>query len=314
MTVAVIDIGTNTTLLLVTSIDSRGWLKPLMHEQRIPRLGRGVDASGMLLAEAMDRTIKVLLEYQILLESHRPDAVVVCGTSALRDARNSADFSIRVARDTGLALEILTGQEEALWTFRGALSGIQGAESATVVDIGGGSTEVIWGREGQLLGSTSMDIGAVRLTERYFTETPPSTERVVQAREWVRAHLSAQLEPGSAEGPLIGVAGTATSLALLDQGESMFSPERVANYRLPRRSVQRLLDRLLALTHGEIRALARALEGREDIIAAGALILDELMELLHASELVVSDRGVRYGLALREWEQRSGLNRATTPP
>jgi exopolyphosphatase/guanosine-5'-triphosphate,3'-diphosphate pyrophosphatase len=309
MTVAVIDIGTNTTLLLVTSIGSSGGLRPLAYEQRIPRLGRGVDASRLLLPESMERTLSVLQEYRTLLDAHSPQAVVVCGTSALRDARNSREFAARVRQVTGFTLEILTGEEEALWTYRGALSGLGGTDSAIVVDIGGGSTEVTWGQKGRFLGKASVDIGAIRLSERFFRHDPPIAEEVRQARAWVQAELAGNLRGISAIGPLIAVAGTATSLALLDQGASEFSLELVINHRLSLQSVEGLLERLLKLPHRTILSLCRALDGREDIIAGGTLILEELMRLLGAPEVLVSERGVRYGLALREWERHTGRDR-----
>jgi len=303
MTLAVIDIGTNTTLLLVASIDSTGRMTPLVYEQRIPRLGRGVDASRQLHPESMERTIGVLREYRTILDTHTPQAIVVCGTSALRDARNSEAFASGVRRATGFSLEILSGEDEALWTFRGALSGLRDSSSATVVDIGGGSTEVIWGEQRTVLGQESVDIGAVRLTERFFKHDPPSSEEVRRARAWVQGELSVKLRDTPPLRPLVGVAGTATSLALLDQGVSTFSLGSVVDHRISRHRVEHLMEKLLALPHKQILSLAGALEGREDVMAGGTLILHELMRILGADELLVSERGVRYGLALREWER-----------
>ena len=306
MTVAVVDIGTNTALLLVASVEDTGWITPLVSEQRIPRLGRGVDASATLLADSMDRAIGVLQEYRDLLQHYQPESVVVCGTSALRDASNREEFAARVMAATGYALEILSGEEEALWTFAGALSGLRGQFSGTVVDIGGGSTEVSWGEAGRLSGHASIDVGAVRLSERFLRHDPPAPEEIEQARVWLRAELNDHLRPAREISPLIGVAGTATTLALLDQGLQTFSIDAIVNYRLSRRSVDQLLNRLCTLSHEEIRRLADALHGREDIIVAGTLILQEVMELLGASELVVSERGIRYGLVRREWARLEG--------
>ena len=307
MIAAVIDIGTNTALLLVASIDSTGGITPLASEQRIPRLGRGVDETRQIQLSSMERTIGVLKQYREIIDGHRPQAVVVCGTSALRDARNGEEFAALVQRVTGFRLEILSGEEESRWTFRGALSGLHGTRSATVVDIGGGSTEVTWGEGDQLEGQVSVDVGAVRLTERFFRHDPPTPEEVRQARIWVETELAKTLSKTSKRGPLIGVAGTATSLALLDQGASEFSVELVANYRLSRSSLERLLGELISLPRVKILSLSRALTGREDIIAAGTLILQEVVTLVGASEVLVSERGLRYGIALREWERISGV-------
>ncbi|HEX9005837.1 MAG TPA: Ppx/GppA family phosphatase, partial [Bacteroidota bacterium] len=173
VTVAAIDIGTNTVLLLVARVASDGLVVPLVYEQRIPRLGRGVDAARRLAADSMERVVSTLEEYQLLIRGHAPDAIAVFGTSAVRDASNRDALASLITRRTGYRLEVLSGAEEALLTYRGAISGIRGIAGATVVDIGGGSTEITSGAAGEILGSASLDIGSVRLTERFFRRDPP---------------------------------------------------------------------------------------------------------------------------------------------
>jgi exopolyphosphatase/guanosine-5'-triphosphate,3'-diphosphate pyrophosphatase len=301
--IAVIDIGTNTVLLLLAEISDKGGLHPVLYEQRVPRLGKGVDATRRLHRESIDRVVQVLREYLNVLSPFHPVSTVVCGTSALRDASNRAEFSKRVQKDLGLSVEILTGDEEALHTYSGALSGLAGVGRAMVLDIGGGSTEISVGDSSHVLQKLSVDVGSVRLTERFFRHDPPTPSEVNQATLSVRDEFK-ELETLGGQGQiLIGVAGTATTLALLDQGLEDFTVEGVSNYRLTRKAVERLFTQLCGLSQAELLRLTPAMKGRADIITGGTLILKEVMDATGHEVLVVSERGVRYGVALREWRK-----------
>jgi exopolyphosphatase / guanosine-5'-triphosphate,3'-diphosphate pyrophosphatase len=306
MIVASIDIGTNTVLLLVARIADDGTITPLLYEQRVPRLGKGVDALRRLSPEAMRRVAEVLAEYRGLMKNFPIDSTAVCATSAVRDAANRGEFIDFIMKTVDLTVEVLTGADEALWTYRGAISGLRGVRRAAVVDIGGGSTEVTVGNETSVTGRVSVDIGAVRLTERILRDDPPTP---TQLEECVRA-IDEGLKPLAAldvsGSTLIGVAGTATSLALLHQGRREFDLAAISGYRLPLQAVEELSTRLMAMPSAEIGLLSAVLAGRADIITAGALILRMVMEKLGNTELLVSERGVRYGLALREWMAVSG--------
>ena len=304
MNVAVIDIGTNTVLLLVAEISHRGAINPLLYEQRIPRLGRGVDAARRLEQGSIDRAVAVLREYVQLLPPFHPTRTVVCGTSALRDASNRSDFMEQVKTEVGLDVEVLSGEDEALLTYRGAVSGLPGVNRAIVLDIGGGSTEISVGDASHILQNWSLDVGSVRLTERFLKHDPPLPLEIRDAIRWFKDHLGALEEFNASEYTLVGVAGTATTLAILDQELEEFGIDAVTNYRLTRDAVERLLDRLKRSSHQNILQLSPVMKGRADIITAGTLILSELLEILGQDELVVSERGVRYGIALREWENQ----------
>ncbi|MEK9137819.1 MAG: Ppx/GppA family phosphatase, partial [Bacteroidota bacterium] len=167
MNVGVIDIGTNTVLLLVARLDTSGNITPLVYEQRVPRLGKGVDAEKNLQADSMQRVIGVLKEYRAMMAQHRLATAVVAGTSAVRDAHNKDEFAELVKREVGFDLEVLSGDEEAHWTYRGAISGVPDFQRATVVDIGGGSSEITVGDASSIHNKISLDIGSVRLTERF---------------------------------------------------------------------------------------------------------------------------------------------------
>jgi exopolyphosphatase/guanosine-5'-triphosphate,3'-diphosphate pyrophosphatase len=304
VTIASIDIGTNTVLLLVASTRADGEIVPLAYEQRIPRLGKGVDEHRRLHPESMARVAEVLKEYREILRPLRPDAVVVCGTSAVRDAANREEFCDLVKRETGYDLEVLSGQEESLWTYRGAISGVTGPARATVVDIGGGSTEISVGTRMAVEKDISLDIGSVRITERIFRGDPPAVEEMDHARTLVREHLARAAGFPFAGTSLIAVAGTATTLALLAQGSRRFDIRAVTNYRLTFAAVEQMLQTLRAMSSSAIRDLSEVMAGRADVITAGALILREVMECFGFGEAVVSERGVRYGLVVREAERQ----------
>jgi len=304
MNIAVIDVGTNTVLLLVAHFDNHGRLTPVLHEQRIPRLGRGVDARGVLQRESMDRVLDVLKEYRSVLSSMDIAATVVCGTSAVRDAQNRKLLADQMRTATGFELEVLSGSDEAAWTFRGAIRGMPEGRDAVVVDIGGGSTELISGSDAKIAQSVSLPLGSVRLTERHFLHDPPMSAEIEEAVSTISRELSASGIALSRGSTLIGVAGTATTLALLAQGLSEFSVEAVAGYKLSLDSVDGLFRKLSAMSSENILRLSNAMPGRNDIITAGTLILREVMKHLGFGEVAVSERGVRYGIAIREWEKR----------
>lgn len=303
MIVSIVDIGTNTVLLLVASVTPDGRIDPLLYEQRIPRLGKGVDQQRTLHPDSMARVIDVLNEYQELAAQHHPDVTVVCGTSAVRDASNNSEFAALVQEKTGLTLDILSGSEEALWTFRGAISGMPDLSRATVIDIGGGSTEIIVGSRGNIQEQISLNIGSVRLTERFFAHDPPLPGELDNARRAVLGDLVPAAGFSFQGSSLVGVAGTATSLAMLVQGRHDFNIRAVTNYRMTRHAVEHLYRTLRQMPSSMILELSPVMEGRADVIVAGALILLEVMEHYGFEELLVSERGVRFGLALREAEK-----------
>jgi exopolyphosphatase/guanosine-5'-triphosphate,3'-diphosphate pyrophosphatase len=309
MRLASIDIGTNTVLLLIADVDEAGRITPIAGEQRIPRLGKGVDAAKHLAAESMKRVVDVLGEYRAIIDRHRPEHVVVCGTSAVRDASNRDEFAALVKAGSGFDLEVMSGSEEARWTYRGAISGVPGVERAAVLDIGGGSTELSLGDARDPLHSISLDIGAVRLTERCLKGDPPTRAELAAARDEIRSHLARTRSFDAREHTLIAVAGTATTLAILDQELPRFTAEAVTNYRLTRDRVGGLLDRLSPMRVEDIRRLSAVLEGRADVIVAGAMILLEVMDAHRFAHAVVSDRGVRYGIVIREWLRRGTADR-----
>lgn len=303
MTIATIDIGTNTVLLLVAQVDASGTITPLVYQQRVPRLGKSVDEVRNLQPESMLRVVDVLNEYKQIISKHAVAKVVVGATSAVRDANNKSEFVNLIHSRTGFDMEILSGQDEAYWTYRGAISGIPGIKKATVVDIGGGSTEITVGDETMTHHSVSLDVGSVRLTERFFKHDPPTHPELESAITLVEEEITKAAGFDFKESTMVGVAGTATSLAVLAQGLKEFSIDAVTNYKLHVDAVYSLFRMLRGMPSAEIRRLSSIMEGRHDVIAAGTLILREIMAHLKFKEMIVSERGVRYGLVIREWEK-----------
>lgn len=306
MTIAVIDIGTNTVLLLVARIGVNGAVTPLVYEQRVPRLGRGVDSHRLLESASMDRVIAVLNEYRERIGPFAPDATAVCGTSAVRDASNQEELSRRIIGETGFSLEVLSGPEEALLTYRGGLSGMPRSGRYTVVDIGGGSTEIIAGTSNEIGERISLDIGSVRLTERCLRHDPPTPGELEAAIEVTENEIERATRFPFAGSTLVGVAGTATSLAVLAQGLKEFDVASVTNYRLPRETVESLFRTLRVMPSAMIAGLSAVMAGRSDVIVAGTLIAREIMAHFKFDSMTVSERGVRYGVALREAERLAG--------
>lgn len=293
--IAAIDLGTNTTLMLVAEIDAANAFKVLEDRATITRLGRGVDQTRQLDAAAIARTLEALRAYADTAK--RWDAsVVAVGTSALRDAANRDAFLAPAAAIVGCRIHAIDGAREAELTFRGALEGIDaGSEPITVVDVGGGSTEIIVGAQGAVAERVSLNFGSVRLHERYQLTAPVTGVQADAVRNDVRLQLTSL---GMVPAPrVVAVAGTATTLASMALGVGSYDPVRVHGQRLTRAQLGVQLNRLLRSSIAERQGMVGLLPERADVIAAGALILDELMSWSGANEFVVSDGGVRFGLA-----------------
>ena len=314
MRIAAIDIGTNTVLLLIADIDDRGAVQPIVHEQRLPRLGKHVDGTRMISVSSFDRIAWIVNEYKNLALQQRAERITAFATSVVRDAENRDEFVAYVGKTTGIVIEILSGEDEALWTFRGAMSGVSGiGPNVAVVDIGGGSTEISFPNpkthNGNLhLNRYSLQAGSVRLTERFLKHDPPLPGEIESARQYLLEELSQVRNPGLDKYQLIGVAGTVTTLACLDQGLAEFDVEKVGGYRIDRQRVGAWLTKLSTMSAQEIRSLSNTTEGRSDILTAGVLILHEMMKLFGIQSVIASERGLRYGLALREWERSRNVS------
>ncbi len=296
-----IDIGTLTCRLLIADLPPGGPLKELRSERRILRLGEGVDQIKRLSPAAMDRVIQCLREWRQIIDGFHVDAATAVATSAVRDAGNRQEFLEQVKREAGFEVEVITGDEEARRTLLGIRSGLPaGVTDMLALDIGGGSTEFILDRPGQPPIIRSIDIGVVRLCERLLHHDPPTDDEVRQAREWVaRETKAAVADMGNYQSAtFIGTAGTITSLAAMAQKLPVYEPARIHNYRLQLDTIHKLEQTLLSRKKADRVGLPGLEKNREEVIAAGAIIIRTVMETLGMSSVLVSDLGLREGVLI----------------
>jgi len=294
MRVACVDVGTNSARLLIADVEGAHELKTQAHIHRIIRLGEGVDASGRISVAALDRLATTLNEFAATAARCGAERLIVAGTSASRDAGNEVVKA--VYGRTGLTFEILSGSQEAEWSFRGAMSALPQVTGQVITcDIGGGSTEFTF-RGNQGMERCSVDLGSVRITERFFKGQPPSARAVGRARDFVQRSL--QAVPQEYGGPLVGASDTHRILARLAGPESQ---------ALSRQVVAIWLERLLGMSRVEVRALGpNLLAGRDDIFPAAVLICHEAMVHLGREHFAISERGLVHGLAIREQLRLTG--------
>jgi exopolyphosphatase/guanosine-5'-triphosphate,3'-diphosphate pyrophosphatase len=293
---ATIDVGTNTVLLLVA--ERRGAvLAPVLERAEITRLGRGVDASGRLEPAAIRETVAVLADYARAARALGATVVACVATSAARDAANGAEFFLAAREAAGLVPEVIAGDEEARLVFTSAWRDFgRAGRPLAVLDVGGGSTELSLGEGAAPRARASLQVGAVRLTERHVRGDPPSAGEIARVREAAREAVrpfAAMALPG---GQLVGVAGTVTTLAAVVQALPTYDAERVHGSALSLAEVEALAARLAPMPIRERAALPGMEPKRADVIVAGALVVAEAMRAAGFDRLTVSDRGVRWGL------------------
>ncbi|MGW4727018.1 Ppx/GppA phosphatase family protein [Streptomyces sp. S1] len=298
--VAGIDCGTNSIRLLVADVHPEtGELVELDRRMTIVRLGQGVDRTGRLAPEALERTFAACREYAAVIRELGAERIRFVATSASRDAENRDDFVRGVVEILGVEPEVITGDQEAAFSFAGATGELPGTETYLVVDIGGGSTEFVTGTD-HVQAARSVDIGCVRLTERHVRHDPPTAEEAEAIRADVRAalDLAAGAVPIDTADVLVGLAGSVTTVAAIALGLPEYDSEKVHHSRISAAQVAEVTERLLASTHDERAAIPVIHPGRVDVIVAGALVLREIVERVGAREVVVSEHDILDGIAL----------------
>jgi exopolyphosphatase/guanosine-5'-triphosphate,3'-diphosphate pyrophosphatase len=300
--VAIVDLGTNTVLLLIAERGPGGTMRALVERATITRLGEGVDRARRFAPQAVFRTCECLGEYARLVRESQATAISVVGTSAMRDAVGGDEIRACVRSAFGVDLRVLTGSEEARLTFRGALSGlsVEPGEEVAVFDVGGGSTEVVIGLNqpsGTVLGfAESFDIGSVRLTERHVSHDPP-TPTELDALNRSAAEAFALVPPTPHGRPPIGVAGTLTTLAAVALGVSPYQGARVHGQTIRTAELKAVVSHLSRMDLQARRSIEGMEVKRADVIVAGGVIALALLDRWEATSVLVSDRGVRWGLA-----------------
>lgn len=299
--IGVIDLGTNTTRLLIADV-SGGRIQERMRRSEITRLGEGVDATNRLADRAMDRVGAVVGEYRALIDREGVERIVAIATSAMRDAENGDEFRASLRARFGIKAETISGGEEARLTFLGATSARPHRRAATlVIDIGGGSTEFVIGQPGQALEfEVSSRAGSVRQTERHLRDDPPVAAAIAALAEEVRAIIDAEIPRAlrASVEQAIAVAGTATSLAAISQELDPYDPERVHGFLLELAEAERILGMLAALPLEERRAVTGLHPDRAPTIVAGAAILVEAIRGFGLDAIEVSEADLLHGAAL----------------
>ncbi|MYX27750.1 exopolyphosphatase [Streptomyces sp. SID8381] len=306
--VAAIDCGTNSIRLLVADADPvTGELVDLDRRMTIVRLGQGVDRTGRLAPEALERTFAACREYAEVIERHGAERVRFVATSASRDAENRDEFVRGVVDILGVEPEVISGDQEAEFSFTGATRELTGRADLVgpflVVDIGGGSTEFVVG-EDRVRAARSVDVGCVRMTERHLVRDgvvsdPPAEDQIAAIRADVEAALDLAEEtvPLRAAHTLVGLAGSVTSVSAIAQDLPEYDSARIHHSRVSRDRVREITTRLLHSTHAERAEIPSLHPGRVDVIGAGALVLLAIMERVGAEEVVVSEHDILDGIA-----------------
>jgi exopolyphosphatase/guanosine-5'-triphosphate,3'-diphosphate pyrophosphatase len=288
--VAAVDIGTNSTRLLVADVEG-GSVQELDRRLQITRLGEGVDERRILLPQAIARVRNVLAEYRRAAEEAGAEHTLAFATSAVRDAENGEAFLGEIEWSYAFKTRLLSGDEEALLTFRGVSAGGAVAPGTVVIDVGGGSTELILGGPDGVAFHTSLDLGCVRLTERFGTDFGATAAHV---RDVLAGSVPTDVRPQAA----IGVAGTITTIATVDLGREEEDPDVVHGHRLSAETVAAWTGRLERMSVEEIRALRGMHPGRAPVIAAGAVVVRETLEHFDLEKLDVSEHDIMHGAAL----------------
>ncbi|GHF64059.1 hydrolase [Streptomyces mashuensis] len=306
--VAAVDCGTNSIRLLVADADpATGELVELDRRMTIVRLGQGVDRTGRLAPEALERTFAACREYAEVVRELKAERIRFVATSASRDAENRADFVRGVVEILGVEPEVISGDQEAEFSFTGATRELAAVDHVAppylVVDIGGGSTEFVLG-DGHVRAARSVDVGCVRMTERHLVADgrvvdPPSAEAVaaIEADVTAALDLAEQTVPLRGATTLVGLAGSVTTVAAIALGLEEYDSAAIHHARITLGQVREVTERLLASSHDERAAIPVLHPGRVDVIAAGALVLRCVMERTGAQEVVVSEHDILDGIA-----------------
>ena len=299
MIVASIDIGTNTVLLLIAEVQTSGEIKSMLNEYRMPRIGNGTEKNGSISQEKINLLMEVLKEYDNQIDKYRCEKVLVSGTNALRIAKNAPDIVRNVWELFNYKIDIISGDTEAEYAYLGAISNIKGVEEPMVIDIGGGSTELIFGSKSEILSKKSLPIGSVSATEKFLEKSPPSKEDIGRLKRKLNELLKEIVYPKKPS-DVIAIAGTVTTLSCMNLGLKEFEEDKVEMSSITMKEINKIIEKLSGLTSPKIlENYGPVSKGRDDIILAGAIILSEIMNFFSIKSVKVSSRGIRYGAIVK---------------
>ncbi|HUT99801.1 MAG TPA: Ppx/GppA phosphatase family protein [Myxococcota bacterium] len=294
---ATLDIGTNSQLLLVAERDERGDFHDLLDRAVVTRLGLGLERTGSLQLQTMEHNLDQIRVFLRLCSDMGVDKIAAAGTLCLRKAKNAGDFLREVERETGIRIEVVSGEEEARLTFIGVRSGLPaGMARPLVFDLGGGSCEFILGQDGRIERRFSLEVGAVRMTDRFLPSDPAAPGEIDSLRSHLDGEALVELTTLADFQSLVGVGGTVTTLGAMHLELEDYRADRIQGMELARADIDGLCEKLAFLSVAERKRLSGLDPKRADVILAGALIVQRIVHLLGAGGLVVSDRGLRHGL------------------
>jgi len=297
MIVASIDIGTNTVLLLIAEVNSvTKKIIPLHNEQRIPRIGKGLVPGNRINEERVALLYKVLSDYRNTINKFECEKVLVTATNAFRIAANKDELVNEIKKKFGLDIFVLTGEEEGRLAYLGAVSDYSGEKNTLVIDIGGGSTELILGKGKNILYDKSYPIGVVSATEKFLVNNPPTGQEIINFSNELTKTFNNLKEKINDPDMAIAIAGTPTTLACIKQGLKDYNEEAIEGSYLTDNELKSLIEELSQLSCEEIKnKYGDVVNGREDVLLAGTNILKHIMQLLNMEEVKVSTKGIRYG-------------------
>ena len=305
MIVASIDIGTNTVLLLISEVNLDNMnIIPMKEETRMPRIGKGTKKSGFITSEKIDLLYGILEEYNEIIKAYKCERVILTGTNAFRLANNTSSIIKEIKQRFNYDLNVVSGEMEAKLAFLGATSSIKENDTIMVIDIGGSSTEIITGKKNIILSEVSLQIGSVAATENFLKHSPPLKSEIKNLERETEKLIS-DVDLRDKTNNVIAIAGTATTAACMVLGLKEFQAEFVNNFELKKEMITKLLDDLFQLNQSEILArYGRVMEGREDIILAGIIILNQIMKKFSFEKVMVSTRGIRYGAIINYFQKK----------
>lgn len=300
MTIASIDIGTNTVLLLIADVDSStSKIITLCNEYSMPRIGQGTKQTGVISQNRLNLLYDVLKEYKIIINSYYCDKVILTGTNAFRMAKNTPEITREINKLFNFDLNVISGEDEAEYAYYGTISDLDDNFFSMVIDIGGSSTEVIIGKGKRIISKNSLQLGSVSATEQILKNSPPLKTEIENLRKEIKI-LFAALDHKNIPGQVIAIAGTATTLACMKSGLKEFEENKVDKSIITIQDMKNIIGEVIFLTPAEILdKCGPVMRGREDIIFAGAFILYQFMQHFEIENIAVSTRGIRYGAIVK---------------
>ena len=298
MKIASIDIGTNTLRILIVECDNNKY-KVLHQDREIVRLGEGLSKNGFLSKEPMERALVTLKRFKKICEDFKVDKVIPIATSAVREAKNKDEFINQVKIETGWDVRIISGEEEAYFTYLGVKYGLKLKEDFLVFDIGGGSTEYICCYN-ESVKYKSTNLGVVKLTEKFLKHDPPKEEEIENIRKLVKNTLKGINMKKCKGKTVVGTAGTPTTIAAIDMKMSKYDPNKVHGYRISLERIEEIFEFLKSIPQRERRKVPGLEKGREDLIIPGLIITIETLKAFKTNTLLVSEWGIREGVIIYE--------------